>query len=504
MSTENVQNLIIGSGVAGKLLGWTLASQGQKTAVIERAMVGGSCPNVACLPSKNVIYSAKAVALVHPTKGLGVVTGPLRVDMAGVARRKWRMVNDLVEVHLGKFRESGAELIMGEAQFTEPKTVRVTLNASGTRMLRGERVFINVGTRASLPDVPGLASAGPMTHVEALNLERLPGHLVILGGGYVGLEFAQAMRRFGSRVTIIQHGPRLLDREDPDVSDALLELMKDEGIEVLLRAEVLNVIGHSGTGVALRIRAPSPLPLSPAAERGRGEGAAEKTLEASDILVAAGRTPNTDRLDTAKAGVELDSRGYIRVNERLQTSAPDVWATGECAGSPQFTHVGEDDGLVVLDNLAGGKRTTHGRLIPYCLFTDPELAHVGLTESEARSKGISYRIARMPMAMVLRTHTLSEKRGFIKALIGSDDRLLGFTAFGAEASELMAVAQTAMIGGIPYTVLRDTIWTHPTAAEGLLGLFANPPATPPPEPPVSSHSFNAGRPARTVPATAKE
>jgi len=264
--------------------------------------------------------------------------------------------------------------------------------------------------------------------------------------------------------------------------------MKDEGIEVFLRAEVLNVTGRSGTGVALRIRA----------------GAAEKTLEASDILVAAGRTPNTDRLDTAKAGVELDSRGYIRVNERLQTSAPDVWATGECAGSPQFTHVGEDDCRVVLDNLAGGKRTTRGRLIPYCLFTDPELAHVGLTESEARSKGISYRIARMPMAMVLRTHTLSEKRGFIKALIGSDDRLLGFTVFGAEASELMAVAQTAMIGGIPYTVLRDTIWTHPTAAEGLLGLFANPPATPAPEPPVSRHSFNAGRPARTVPATAKE
>src|SRR6266446_4375451 len=287
MSTENVQNLIIGSGVAGKLLGWTLASQGHKTAVIERAMVGGSCPNVACLPSKNVIYSAKAAALVHPTKGLGVVTGSLRVDMAGVARRKWQMVNELVEVHRGKFRESAAELIMGEAQFTEPKTVRVTLNAGGTRMLRGERVFINVGTRATIPDVPGLAIAGPMTHVEALNLERLPGHLVILGGGYVGLEFAQAMRRFGSRVTIIQRGPRLLEREDPDVADALLELMKDEGIEVFLQADVLMVTGRSGTGVVLQVRS----------------GGAERMLEASDILVATGRTPNTDRLDVARAGV---------------------------------------------------------------------------------------------------------------------------------------------------------------------------------------------------------
>ncbi len=459
MNTERFQNLIIGSGVAGKVIAWTLASQGQKTVVVERAMVGGACPNVACLPSKNVIYSAKAVSLVHPTRGLGVVTGSLRVDMAGVARRKWRMVNGEVEAHLGKFKASGAELVMGEARFMEPKTVHVALNSGGTRLLRGERVFINVGTRASIPDVPGLVSAGPMTHVEALNLERLPEHLVVLGGGYVGLEFAQAMRRFGSRVTIIQRGPRLLVREDLDVADALLELLKDEGIEVLLQSEVLSVTGTSGAGVALRVRS----------------GGRERMLEASDILVAAGRTPNTDHLDAAKAGVELDARGYIRVNDRLQTSAPDVWATGECAGSPQFTHVGEDDCRVVLDNLKGGSRTTRGRLIPYCLFTDPELAHVGMTESEARAQGVSYRIARMPMAMVLRTHTLSETRGFMKALIGDDDRILGFTALGAEASELMSVAQTAIIGRIPYTVLRDTIWTHPTAAEGLLGLFANPP-----------------------------
>ena len=462
MNTEHFKNLIIGSGVAGKILAWTLAGQDQKSVVVERSMVGGSCPNVACLPSKNVIYSAKAVSLVHPTKGLGVVTGPVRVDMAGVARRKWRMVNELVEVHLGKFKASGVELVMGEARFTEPKTVQVTLNAGGTRLLRGERVFINVGTRATIPDVPGLAAAGPMTHVEALNLERLPTHLVILGGGYVGLEFAQAMRRFGSRVTIIQHGPRLLEREDPDVADALLELMTDEGVHVFLQAEAINVTGRSSSGVILRVRS----------------GGAERTLEASDILVATGRTPNTDRLDVAKAGVDLDARGYIRVNDRLQTSAPDVWATGECAGSPQFTHVGEDDGRVVLDNLAGGNRTTRGRLIPYCLFTDPELAHVGMTESEARTRGVPYRIARMPMAMVLRAHTLSETRGYMKALIGDDDRIMGFTAFGAEASEPMAVVQTAMLGGVPYTALRDTIWTHPTMAEGLNGLFASPPSAP--------------------------
>jgi len=461
MSVEQFQNLVIGSGVAGKIIAWTLAKRGQRTIVVERAMIGGSCPNVACLPSKNVIYSAKAVSLVHPTTGLGVVTGTLHVDMAGVVRRKRQMVEDLVKLHLDNFKASGAELVMGEARFTEAKTVQVTLNAGGARLLRGERVFINVGTRAHIPDVSGLAEAAPMTHVEALNLERLPEHLVILGGGYVGLEFAQALRRFGSQVTIVQHAPRLLEREDPDVASALLDLMREEGIEVLVQAEVQKITGHSGTGVALQVRV----------------GTTQRTLSASDILVATGRTPNTDRLDVAKAGVELDARGYIRVNDRLQTSAVDVWATGECAGSPQFTHVGEDDCRVVLDNLSGGRRTTRDRLIPYCLFTDPELAHVGLTESEARAKGVPYRIARMPMAMVLRTRTLSQTRGFMKALIGDDDRILGFTAFGAEASELMAVVQMAMVGGIPYTTLRDTIWTHPTAAEGLLGLFAQPPAS---------------------------
>jgi pyruvate/2-oxoglutarate dehydrogenase complex dihydrolipoamide dehydrogenase (E3) component len=465
MAIENVHNLVIGSGVAGKILAWTLAKRGEKSVVVERSMVGGSCPNVACLPSKNVIYSAKTVSLVDPATGLGVVTGSVKVNMAGVARRKRKMVEGLVELHLENFRSSGAELVMGEARFTEPKTVQVTLNAGGTRLIRGERVFINVGTRASVPDLPGLAAAGPMTHVEALNLERLPDHLVILGGGYVGLEFAQALRRFGSRVTIVQRGPRLLEREDPDVTDAILELMKDEGVEALLRADVLSVTGRSATGVSLRVRA----------------GTAEKTLEASDILVATGRTPNTERLDVARAGVELDSRGYIRVNDRLQTSASDVWATGECAGSPQFTHVGEDDCRIVLDNLAGGTRTTRGRLIPYCLFTDPELAHVGLNETEARAKNVPYRLARMPMAMVLRTRTLSQTRGFMKALIGADDRILGFTAFGAEASEPMAVVQTAMLGGMPYTALRDAIFTHPTMAEGFGGLFASPPSAPAPK-----------------------
>ncbi len=457
MTVDHYHNLVIGSGEAGKYLAWNLAQMGQTTAVVERSMVGGSCPNVACLPSKNVIYSAKAVSLVNPIAGLGVVTGPLKVNMPGVIRRKRNMIIGLTELHLAKFEASGAELIMGEARFTERKTVQVTSDASNPRLLSGDRVFLCVGSRASIPDMPGLVAADPLTHVEALNLERLPEHLIILGGGYVGLEFAQAMRRFGSRVTIIQHGHRLLEREDPDVSDALLELMKDEGIEVMLRTEILSVAGRSGTSLQLKVLA----------------GTIEKTLEASDMLVAAGRTPNTDQLDTTKAGIGLDSRGYILVNEKLQTSAADAWAMGDCAGSPQFTHVAYDDFRVVLDNLAGGNRTTRDRLIPYCLFTDPELAHVGMNEAEAVAKNLQYRVVTLPMSLVMRMRTLSQTRGFMKALIGADDRILGFTAFGAEASELIAAVQTAMLGGLPYTSLRDAIFTHPTAAEGLVFLFTS-------------------------------
>lgn len=462
MAIEQYQNLVIGSGVGGKLVAWNLAKKGEKTVTIERSMIGGSCPNVACLPSKNEVYSAKSLALVDPKIGLHVTTGQVRVEMPAVTRRKRKMVEDLVAIHIANFKACGAELVMGEARFVEPKTVEVRLNDGGTRQIRGERVFLGLGTRAAVPPVPGLADARPMTHVEALQLERLPQHLVVLGGGYVGLEFAQAMRRFGSRVTIIERGPKLLSREDDDFIAAIEELMRDEEIEVRLQTEVLEVAGQSGNSVKLKVRM----------------AGAERSIDASDILVATGRTPNTDRIDLAKTGVELDARGFIRVNERLQTSAADIWAMGDCAGSPFFTHIGEDDARVVLSNLSGGNRTTRDRLVPYCLFTDPELAHVGLSETEARAKGLAYRIIKHPMAAVLRAHTLSEKRGFAKALIGPDDRILGFTVFGAEGSEMMNVVQTAMMGSLPYTALRDAIFTHPTMAEGLIGMFSNTPTTP--------------------------
>ncbi len=297
-----------------------------------------------------------------------------------------------------------------------------------------------------------------MTHVEALDLKRLPEHLIVLGGGYVGLELAQAFRRFGARVTVIERGAQLAGREDADVGVALFELFRDEDIQVLLRTDVRRVEGRSGEHIRLQV--------------GNDEGT--EIVDGSDLLIATGRTPNTDGLGLDQAGVELDARGYAVVDDRLQTTAHDVWAVGDCAGSPQFTHVAFDDFRVVRDALHGGPRTTRGRLVPFCMFTDPALARVGLNESEAKTRGITYRLATLPMAAVLRTRTLSEPRGFMKMLIDSgSDRILGFTAFGAEASELLATVQTAMLGGLPFTVLRDALFTHPTTAEGLTVLLAH-------------------------------
>ncbi len=455
---EHFDILVIGSGESGKYLAWTLAKTGHRTALVERKMVGGSCPNIACLPSKNLIHSAKVKSLAARGAEFGLETGSVETNMKAVQRRKQKMVDDLIMVHLDRYEASGAELIMGEARFTSPKTVAVALNNGGTATVAGTRVFLNVGTRATIPDIPGLAGAQPMTHVEALELDRLPEHLVVLGGGYVGLELSQAMRRFGSRVTVIEMGPRLAGREDADVGAALLELFHDEGIQVLLRAEVSRVEGRSGEEIRVSVK----------------DTGGERVIEATDFLIAAGRTPNTQGIGLDVAGIELDERGYIKVNERLETTASNVWAVGDCAGSLQFTHVAFDDFRIVRDNLNGGNRSTQNRLVPYVMFTEPQLARVGLNESEAKSRGINYRVAKMPMAAVLRTRTLSEPRGFIKMLLDSaSDLILGITVFGTEASELMAVVQTAMLGGLPYTMLRDAVFTHPTAAEGLTVLLAD-------------------------------
>lgn len=460
-ASDHYEVLIVGSGEAGKYLAWHMASAGHRTAVVERMLIGGSCPNTNCLPSKNEIWSAKVAELVHHAGRFGSVTGPAAVDMGLVLARKRAMVDDLVAMHLDLFKTSGAELIMGHAHLTAPKTVKVRLNGGGVRVLTAGRLVLSLGTHATIPEIPGLADAMPLTNVGVLELGTLPDHLVVLGGGYVGLELAQCFRRFGSAVTIIEPGSQLAAREDPDVGDALRDLLQDEGVSVELGATAVGVEGRSGEAVTVRLSTPC----------------GDRTIAGSHILVAAGRTPNTSGVGLEHARVTLDGRGYIKVGDRLETSAAGTWAVGECAGSPQFTHAAFDDFRVIRDIWAGGTRSTRDRLVPYCMYTDPPLARVGLSPGEAARVGKAVRVATLPVVNVLRARTISETRGFMQAVVdASSDRILGFTMIGPDAGEVLATVQTAMLAGMPFTGLRDAVLAHPTMAEGLNALFSRVPA----------------------------
>jgi len=460
---EEYDLLILGSGATGKLVSWTLAKKGMRTAVVERKYIGGSCPNIACLPSKNIIHSAKVASYFRRSEEFGISKENWKINMSAVRERKRKMVKGLVDLHLENYKNSGAELVMGTGRFVGPKTIEVASADGGVRVLHGKNIVINTGTRASIETTPGLRQANPLTHIEALELDRVPEHLLVLGGGFVGLELAQAMRRFGSQVTVIERNERLIHGEDEDISEAMHELFRDEGIDLLTTTHITHVEGKSGKSVKLSAN----------------RGGSEMVLEGSDVLVAAGRSPNTDGIGLELAGVETTSHGYIKVNERLETSASDVWAGGECAGSPHFTHIAENDFHIIADNILGGHRVTTGRQVPFCLFTDPEFARIGLSEREAKERGVSYRLAKIPLSAVLRARTLTDTRGFMKALVDStSERILGFSAFGAEVGETMASVQVAMIAGLPFTALRDAIITHPTMAEGLISLFAKVPPMP--------------------------
>jgi pyruvate/2-oxoglutarate dehydrogenase complex dihydrolipoamide dehydrogenase (E3) component len=457
---EQFDVVILGSGQGGKQLAWHLGRSGKKVAVVERRWVGGSCPAVACMPSKNEVWSARVAYLVQNAAQFGTLTGAVETDMRKVRARKQDMVDREIELHLQAYRSSGAELIMGSGRFVGQRTIEVALNDGGARTLVGKEVVLNLGSHAAIPEIPGLEAARALTHIEALELDYLPSHLIVLGGGYVGIEMAQAYRRFGSRVTIIEPGRQLMGREDADVAEEMQSTLEGEGIEILLNAQALNVSGLSGDAVTLNVRTAK----------------GEQKIEGSDLLVAVGRIANTRGIGLDEAGVELDARGFVRVNERLETKAPGVWAIGECAGSPQFTHVSVDDFRIVRDNMAGGNRRTDDRLIPYVMFTDPPLARVGISEGEAQRNGIPVRVANLPMSNVLRTEATDEKQGFMKALVSADDdRILGFTMIGSEAGEVMAAVQTAMLAELPYPKLRDAVIAHLTIAEGLGFLFGNVP-----------------------------
>lgn len=451
---ENYDILVFGGGKAGKTLAMDQAKAGKKVAVVEAGMIGGSCINVACIPSKTLIRSAEITHLARQMSEFGVIADNVRSSLEHARDRTARVVAEMVATNQSGFDASGFSLILGRGRFIGPKSIEVQTE-SGPRTVTGDQVFINLGTSADVPNIPGLAAANPITHVEALQLGNLPARLVVIGGGYIGMELGQAFRRLGAEVVIVERAARLAPREDPDVGEAILKILSEEGVEVALGAFDLQVSGRSGDGVTVR-------------------SADGRSFEGSHILVASGRKPNTFGIGLDLAGVETDERGFIKVDGQLRTSALGVWAMGEVAGTPMFTHASLDDYRIVKSAMTGGTRDTSDRIIPYCVFIDPEFARIGSNESDLNKEGTPYRVAKLPMDVIPRARTLSHRKGFMKAIIAADsDKILGFSMLGTSAGEVMSVVQMAMLGGLSFTALRDGIFAHPTITEGLNMLFAN-------------------------------
>lgn len=460
LTEERYDAIVLGAGQAGGPLSTALARAGCKTALVEREHVGGTCINEGCSPTKTMVASARVAYLARRASDYGVRNGPLEIDMERVRQRKRDIVDSFRNGSQQRIESTeGVDLIFGEARFRGPMEVEVNLNDGGTRRLTASRyVFINTGDRPGRPPVPGLDSVNSLDSTSIMELDAVPEHLLVLGGGYVGLEFGQMFRRFGSKVTIIQHGKQLLAREDPDVAKAVAEILREDGVEVLLETGAVRAERSDG-GLQVTVKA-------------AGDGV-ERTLHGSHLLVAAGRVPNTDRLDLSAAGVEMDQHGYIKVNERLETNIPGIYALGDVKGGPAFTHISYDDWRVIRTNLLeDGHTTITDRLVPYTVFIDPQLGRVGLTETEARAQGRSIRVAKMPMSHVARALEVDEPRGFMKAIVDANtNQILGYACLGIEGGELMNMVEIAMLGKLPYTVLKEAIFAHPTLGESLNNLF---------------------------------
>ncbi len=454
---DHYDAIVIGSGQAGTPLSIALSEAGRKTALVESQHLGGTCVNVGCTPTKTMVTSASIAYLARRAADYGVHCGPVDVDMAQVRGRKQAIVDDFrggVQRRLENAKN--VELIFGEAHFTDPRVVEVRLTAGGTRALTADTIFINTGARPTQPRIAGLDSVRALDSTSIMELQELPEHLLVLGGGYVGLEFGQMFRRFGSAVTVVQYGKQLLDREDPDVAAEVCKLLQADGIEILLETEAVGVVG-SASGVGLELR-------------GR---AGVRTVSGSHLLIATGRVPNSERLNLAAAGVDVDARGFIPVNDRLETNVAGIYALGDINGGPAFTHVSYDDYRIIRNNLLrGGQSSTRDRLVPYAVYIDPQLGRIGLTEQEARALGRTIRVAKIPMTWVARAVETAESRGFIKAIVDAETRqILGAAVLAVEGGEIMSMLQIAMMGKLPYTALEDGIFAHPAFAEGLNTLF---------------------------------
>jgi pyruvate/2-oxoglutarate dehydrogenase complex dihydrolipoamide dehydrogenase (E3) component len=450
---DNFDAIIIGSGQGGNPLAEALIAAGKKTAMIERQDVGGTCINRGCTPTKTMVASARVAYLARRGADYGVHTGPVTVDMGRVRERKRAIVSNFRQKREKRLEEKTVDLIRGEASFIGPRQLRVALNAGGERLLRAEQIFIDTGTKSAEPPITGLDSISYLDNDSVMELDHVPEHLLVLGGGYIGVEFGQMYRRFGSKVTIIQAGSQLLREEDEDVAAEVLKILREDGIEILLQARAQEV----KPGIALKVDV---------------EGKT-RTIEGSHLLLATGRVPNTASLKPTAGGIEIDERGFIRANERLETSAPGVYAIGDVKGGPAFTHISYDDFRILKANLLdGGHRTTRDRMVPFTVFMDPQLGRVGMTEVQARKSGRKIRVARMPMTSVARAIEVDETRGFMKVLVDAEtEEILGATVLGLEGGEVMSVFQIAMMGHLKWTALHDAVLAHPTLAESVNNLF---------------------------------
>lgn len=459
-SVERYDALIIGAGQGAKPLALALAEAGRRTALVERAHVGGSCVNFGCTPSKTMAASARVASLARRATDFGVATGPIRVDMLRIRQRKRAMVRRFRNGTRDQLEHApGLELVFGAARFTGRDQVEVRLNDGGIRRLSARTIVIDTGTRPKMPPLAGLDAVPFLDSTTIMELEEIPERLIVLGGGYVGVEFAQMFRRFGSEVTVVEQDPQLLGQEDRDMAEAMAALLRDEGVEVLLEGAGRRVEPGADGGVRLAV----------------ATDGVERTLEGTHLLVAVGRTPNTDDLDLDAAGVETDERGLIRVDDRLRTTARGVYAIGDVKGGPFFTHVSYDDFRVLRANLLEGRKVTaRERLVPFVVYTDPEYGRVGLTEREARARGVDHRVVRLPMRAVARALEVDEPRGVMKALVDpATDRILGGAVLGTGGGELISLLQVAMMGGLPAAALREAVFAHPTLAEAYNNLFAS-------------------------------
>src|SRR6266481_5097685 len=450
--------IVIGSSRGGRLLPIALAKAGWKTAIIERVHVGGTCINEGCTPTKTMVASARVAYLARRGADYGVHTGPISVDMQAVRKRKQGIVEGARSALESRIKATqGLDLLMGEAHFIAPKTLEVHLKNSETQQITAPMIFIDTGDRPEQLAIKGVESVPVLNSTTIMELDTVPEHLFIIGGGYIGLEFGQMFRRFGSQVTLIQRRPRLLTREDEDVSDGITKILREEGITVLTGTTPQQVEQRSSGRMQLTVRTPQ----------------GEQQLTGSHLLGAPGRVPNTEDLTPEAAGIQLDKQGYIQVNGQLETNVAGIYALGDVKGGPAFTHVAKDDFRILRTNLLEhGNASTQDRLVPYTIFIDPQLGRVGMSENEARKQGRTIRVAKLPMHSVARALEIGETRGFMKAIVDADtQQILGCAILGVEGGEIMTIIQVAMMGELPYTALKEGIFTHPTLAEGLNTLF---------------------------------